>query len=409
MAAAAFSLEDKDLLDIALRDSNRYDQAAEAASSVLGPEAVGEMIDAYLTASMRNRDANGRYDQTAIERSSALRDRIGHTPRSSLVAAIGARADVVTSEQIALLASLMYRDTFGDKERGRPFNEESLIAVGALAQKWGEQLLALESATRWQKSSIATLIQHAPSVILLPILKRLLDDNLNRYRQFHEAAKASGFRDHMAMQEVRQAHTHEYQRAFIAINAPETDAMMVEYLTDEYFGELAATVVAVHWSEANEPKDGNKVIIGRDFSHVEARRARHAANPAESCAAADLIFTAIDELLAGESEDIQKTLAVALGIIGTRLPHGERTGTIQKLLRLAHNRSRANLLFSMAQSGEGIDIKLVADGIAEIFEAAKTQPWMLQGSDALQLREWLSMLPFAAPLSEIPGIVRALP
>src|SRR3546814_7637401 len=96
-------------------------------------------------------------------------------------------------------------------------------------------------------SDLATMMRHAPSVEHLPLLKRMLDDNLRRYRAFREKATASGWRDRDAVHEAQHPHMHEYQRAFLAINAPETAALMREYLTDEHFGELAARVLAFQW------------------------------------------------------------------------------------------------------------------------------------------------------------------
>ena len=43
---------------------------------------------------------------------------------------------------------------------------------------------------------------------------------------------------------------------------------------------------------------------------------------------------------------------------------------------------------------EEIDIQLLASGLAETFEAGKTQPWILTQSDSYQLRDWLRLLPF---------------
>ena len=221
------------------------------------------------------RNANGKYDQAAGDRYHSLRARIGHTPGASLVAAVQARTVAADNEEIAELAELFSRETYGDEVRARPFREEGLAAIGALAQDWGDRMLASGNAKRWQTASIATLVSHAPSATLLPIVKRLLEDNL-RYRAFREEAKANGWRQGEAVNEARTPHTHEYQRAFIAIKAPETTALMGEYLADEHFGELAATVLAVQWSEA-ESKDDKKLCSGVDFTRVETRRAARAA------------------------------------------------------------------------------------------------------------------------------------
>lgn len=367
------------------------------------------MIEAYLAARKVLHDAAGKYDQAAGDRYRGLRARIGHTPGASLIAAIQSRAGAADNEEIAELTGLLSRETYGDDHRARPFNSEGLAAIGMLAQEWGERMLASGDARRWQAASIASMISYAPSVALLPLLKRLLDDNLRRYRAFREEANANGWRHGEAVNEARTPHTHEYQRAFIAIKAPETAALMSAYLTDEHFGQLAATVLAVQRSEANEPNGDKKFRSGVDFSRVEERRAARAANPVETSAEAEAIFGAIDTLIAEGSTDEQKKLAVALGIVGARLPHGRRDATIQKLIALAPRQARAALLLALILSGEEIDIKLVADGIAEIFEAAKKETWILTQSDAYQLRAWLHLLPFANPITDMPAIVRGMP
>jgi hypothetical protein len=51
----------------------------------------------------------------------------------------------------------------------------------------------------------------------------------------------------------------------------------------------------------------------------------------------------------------------------------------------------------------------VSDGIAETFEAAKKETWILTESDAYQLQDWLRLLPFATPVADLPAIVRGIP
>lgn len=409
LAAAGFSLEDDKLLGIALEETYRHDDRAEAAASVLGPIAVGRLIDAYLAAGKVVRDDSGKYDQAAGDRYHGLRDRIGHTPGASLVAAVQARAADADNEEIVQLAELFSRETYGDEERARPFSEEGLAAIGVLARNWAERMLAAGDEKRWRVAAIAAMMSHAPSVAHLPLLKSMLDDNLRRYRAFREEATASGWKDRDAVHEAQHPHMHEYQRAFLAINAPETAALMRQYLTDEHFGELAARVLAAQWVEANEPKDDKKFPIGVDFSRVEARRDARAADPSATSIEAEAIFGAIETLMVDGSSDAPVKLAVALGIVGARLPHGQRDATIQKLISLAPRQARAALSLSLVLSGEDIDIKLVANGIAETFEAAEKESWILTQSDAYQLRDWLRLLPFATPVTDLPAIVRGMP
>ena len=122
---------------------------------------------------------------------------------------------------------------------------------------------------------------------LLGLLKRLLDENLRRYRAFREEAKAMGWREGKTTQEAKTSNAEEYQHAFDAIKAPETAALMCGYLHDEHFGRLAALVLAAQWIVANEPSDGKRFWNRVDFSRVEERRAMRASNPAATSAEAD--------------------------------------------------------------------------------------------------------------------------
>lgn len=407
LASAGFTLEDDTLLEIALSVTGRRDDRAEAAASMLGPQAVGRMIETALEAKKHLRDASGKYDQVAGDRYHDLLGRIAHTQGASIIAAIRVRSAQAGNEEMADFAELISRHPNGENDRGRAFDADALTAIRTFAEDWGNRMLASGDATRSQLASVATLASHAPSASLLGLLKRLLDENLRRYRAFREEAKAASWRQGKATDEASNSHTHEHQRAFHAINAPETAALMREYLHDEHFGELAAQVLAAQWTSANEPRDGERFRSGVDFSRVEEKRAARARDPAATSAEADAIFSAIEPLIADEATEDQKKHAVALGVVAARLPHGQRDATIQKLISLAPRRSRAELLRNLILSGESVDIELVRNGIAEVFDSAKTQSWILwEGYD---LGEWLQLLPFTNRPGETFDVYRGLP
>ncbi|VVE15702.1 hypothetical protein PCO31110_02905 [Pandoraea communis] len=408
LASAGFALEDDALVDLALSDPGRHDARAEAAASVLGPIAVGRMVDALLDTGARVR-ADGKFDQAASELYVGLQNRIAHVPGTSLVAAVLARSAQADNEQMTRLAELLSRHPDGETERGRPFDAAALASIRGLVEDWGNRMLASDDAERWQKASIGTLASHAPSVDLLPILKRLLDDNLRRFRAYREQAEAAGWRQGDALNEARQPMTHEYQRAFSAIKTPETAAMMQEYLADQHFGELAAQVLADQWRAANEPPKDKRVMFGVDFSGVEEKRGARAVDPQATSAEAEAIFAAVEPLTADGATNEQKALAVALGIAAVRLPHGQRDSTIQKLIALAPRRARPTLLLNLVLSGEEIDIKVVSDGISETLEAAKTEPWILTQSDGYELKLWLRLLPFVSHPTGALAVVRGMP
>lgn len=408
LASAGFAQEDDALLHLALTDPVRDDERAEAAASVLGPQAGGRLVDALLDIGSRLRVA-GQYDREASEAFRGLQNRIAHIPGTSLVAAVLARSSQADNEQMACLADLLSRHPNGETDHGRPFDSASLVAIQGLFEVWGNRMLASGDAKRSQTASIVALASHAPSVSLLPTLKRLLDDNLRRYRAFREEAKATGWRQSQARDEAMHPYTGEYQRAFLAIKSTATAAMMQEYLTDEHFGPIAAQILADQWRTVNEPSNDRRFFGGVDFSNVGEKRAARAAEPKVTSAEAETIFAVVESLIVDGATEEQKKLAVILGIVASRLPHGQRNSTIQKLIVLANRRERPNLLLNLVLSGEEIDIKVVADGISETFEAAKTETWILTQSEGYELKCWLRLLPFVDRPTGMLALVRSMP
>lgn len=409
LASARLSLEDHALLQLALAENSGRDNHAEAAASVLGPQSAGIMIDALFDVEKRLRDANGKYDKAVSDRYNDIKSRIAHVSGASLVAAVQARSEQAGNEQMASLAELLSRDSNESDNRGRPYNAENLTAIRTLTEDWGNRMLASGNAERRHLASIAILAIRSPDISLLPLLKRLLDDNLRRYRAFREEAAAKGWQPCKAVNEARWPMMHEYQRAFHAINAPETAKLMQDYLTDPHFGEFAAGVLASQWMATNEPSYNKLHFGGVDFSRVKEKHAVYSTDPGATSAEAEAIFAAIEPLIKDEASDDQRRHAAELGILAVRLPHGQREATIKKLIALSPRRGRFKLLLNLILSGAEIDSRLVTDGLAETLEAAKTEPWILSQNEGYELREWLQILPFTSQPADLLEAVRNLP
>ena len=405
MAAAKIALEDDALLETVLAPQQRMDSRAETAASILGPVSVGKLIDTMLLNAAEIRKM-GRYDKSLSDRYFGLRDRIAHVPGVSLIAAVQERAAGASNEDIRELAGLLCRrEEQGD--RARPFPRETCSTAVQIAEQWGDRLIASgNSATRSQLAAVAEMIWRFPSVALLPLLKRLLDDELRRYWSFYKQAQAEGWRGE-ATNEARMHHTNIYQSAFTAIKAPETTALMIEYLSEEHFGETAALVLKVQWIEAHEPKSDRRLLGGVDFAGVEEHRALRASNASQTCREAEAIFLAIEPLIAEGTTEVQKTHAIKLATQALCLPHGERAETIQALLSIAPQTTRVKLLLNLVLSGEIIPFDAVQSGIDEVFEDAKKQSWILQ--EGWQLKTWLLLLPFTNRPARLADAVLAFP
>jgi hypothetical protein len=407
LAAVGITYEDEQLLALALADTRR-DQRAQAAASVLGAQAVGRLIDVLRDAKKVVRDPDGKYNETAADRYRELSERIAHAPASSLVAAIRMRSKVAGNEELSDLADLIARHPSSDGDRGRPFDDHARVEIHVLAEDWGNRMLAAGDATRQQLASVAGMVVQSPTVRLLPLLKKLLDENLRRYRAVREEAKATGWQSGPARDEAMHSFTHEYFRAFLATNTPETSALMRKYLKDEHFGELAAKVLAAQWTAANEPKEERVFFRSElEFSRVAEKRATRARDPAATSAESEAIFGAVESLIAEGTTDEEKKLAITLATIAAALPHGQRDELIRRMISYAPRRSRAALLRNLTLSGEVVDTELVKSGIGEVFEAAQKESWILW--EGHELSSWLQLVPFASRPGETFDIVRCLP
>ncbi len=406
MAEAEFAVEDEAILDIALSEGRR-DYRADVAASLLGPQAVGRLIDRMLELEERVQDRDGRHDEEAAKRHSVIRGRIGSAKTTHLLTAIRLRSKDASNHQIREFTNLIRRQGDGVHRGGRPFNVEAHDTIAKYVEDWGQALLASPDSTREQLASVASLAGHAPSPRLLGVLERLLNEELRRWRAFREQAHAEGYREGIATNEARMSWINWYQNAFLAIRCPETTELMKSYLFDEDFGELAALVLAGQWRETNEPRDDMWWIRSRDFSRIGEKREAREKEPNVSSAEADAIFSAVEKLIAEKATDDAKNRAVALGTVAAGLPHGVRRDLFDALLDMVDWRSRGPLLTNLILSGELIDVELVKQGIAELLEAGEEQPWILM--QGRELQDLLMALPFTNGPSEIIDILKDLP
>lgn len=406
MAGSGFAFEDDTLYNIVLEGS-RFDDRANTAASVLGPHAVSRLIDKMFEARGLLRDASGKYDQANSDHYHTILGRISHTQAASFLTAIAARSERADNEEMAELADLISRHPHGENGSGQPFDTTALRVIAGFVEDWGYRLLKSPQTTRAQLASIAALARHAPSVSLLPLLKHMLDEELRCWREFKEQACVEQYCRGTATDEARMSWTLQYQRAFHAIDSPETAALMGDYLLDDEFGNPAALVLAEQWRVVNESPSEKRWKSGPDLSRVAEKHAARASDSTVSSAAADAIFNAIESLIAPNATDTAKKHAVALAVVAAALPHGQRDQTISILLSIAERYPRCKLLTALVLSGEIIEIESVKQGISDVFEAAKQQPWIL--TQRHELREWLRLLPFTDHPAETLEIVQGLP
>ena len=405
MAGSRFSFEEEALLDIALSE-DQYDHRAEAAASVLGPHAVGRLIDRMLELSEQLR-ANGARDEKAFERHRTLERRTEFARTEHILAAIAPRSMRANCQTLSDFADVIHRHGDEAYRHGQALDDDAKAQIAQFVHDWGNRLLEAPEATREQLASVAALARHAPSPDLLPVLERLLDDELARRKALAEQARALNYRNHPATNEWRMLWTHRYQGAFLAMRCPETAKLMEKYLLDEEFGELAAIVLAEQWRAANEPRDDERRSNRPDFSRVAQKRDARRRHPGASSVEADVVFGAVEQLIGADTTQDAKKHVVALGTVAAALPHGKRDDILSTLIDMADVGPRRALLTNLVLSGETIDVELVKTGITDVLEAARTQPWIITQHG--ELRAWLSLLPFTNRPSDAIETVQGLP
>ena len=409
MAVGGFAIEDESLLNITIECDHPRNARPEAAASVLGPKSVGRLIGRMVELEEQTRNAEKGGAKEARDHHTAIRDRICFAQPGYVLAAIESRAREANNESIDDFANLIGR--YGDRNdsHGREFDDAARAKIAQLVKDWGERLLSSGDATRRQLACIATLARHAPSEDLLPILERLLNEELRLLRGFQEEARKDVDHRGEAMQEARFRWDIHYEHAFASICCPEATALMQKYLMVEEFGCSAARVLVAHWRTRNEPREENVWPRRPMFSRVAEKRAAREVSAEATSEEAEAIFDAVKQLMGADSTDAHKRCAVVLAIIACALPHGERDEIISRLIGKAAPERKLALLTNLVLAGEVIDVELVTQGIANIIEQAETRTghWVVVEDRTLQ--PWLRLLPFTTDPSKTVEIVQTLP
>ena len=407
LARAGLALEDEVLLKVAFENDRSLDDRAEAATSVLGPQAVGRMIDRIVKLREQIDYVDKGDEKATRDLHNALQDRICFAESGRVLAAIQERAGQATNQRVEYFANLINR--YGDRScvTKRAFDAAAQGKIAQFVRECGERLLSTGDATRSQLAAIASLARHEPSGDLLPVLERLFDEEIRLLAEFKEKARADNDDRGEARQETRRLWPFHYQNSFSAICCPESTSLMEKYLTDEEYGYSAAVVLAAHWRVRNDLNDDELWPRPSIFSQLPKKREAHRAAPGGTSIEAEAIFGVIERLTCADTTDAQMRRAVQLAIVATSLPHGARYDTITGLIAVAEPRERRILLTNLVLAGEVIDTELVKRCIGDFVETARTQYW--SDESEYELSSWLGLLPFTTNVSQTVDIVQRVP
>jgi hypothetical protein len=161
-------------------------------------------------------------------------------------------------------------------------------------------------------------------------------------------------------------------------------------------------------TSTGNPPDSKGIVFGTDFSQVCARRAERtsATGSLATSPYADAIFAVVDGLIKPGSSGEEHRHALQLATVALRMPHGDRTSTLDGLLQLEQSlREKQALLSALVLSGEIIRADIVLDGLRTLIAELKAKRWFDFKQDWWELESWLELLPFSdRPMATLDGL-----
>ncbi|KAA0070451.1 hypothetical protein CIW50_26735 [Tardiphaga sp. P9-11] len=370
------------------------DVIGNIAATLVGPETVGELIDAVL-------DANSCVDraspdfQSMIEQRNKIETRVASSRARSFIEALLNRNITTEPVEISLLADLMMR-------HGRRGSSGDLIGIDgdkeerivALLRQWGKTLVESRLSTRSQMAYVAAAMGRTGLPCLAVDLKRLLQEDQRRLREGSDPSTC---------------WTTWYRTVFQKIGGDEAARILKERLEDISFGFDAACALMEIWKKANGiPEPQPLWRSWPDFSTVKARRVERKFPSDVETPFATAIFTAVEHLVATEKSKEEHELAIKLTRIALSMPHTERTSLVQKVLELPEPiRTKRELLAALVLDGETIAADLVLEGIKTWLDDAAVNTWRYE-QGIWELVGWLELMPFSDRPAELVGIIETV-
>jgi hypothetical protein len=206
-----------------------------AVASIVGPNTVAALLDTFVGLVDRTRDAAPQFQAAMATEYHTLRNRIALTRTSSFIEAILLRGRTDRIELIGLLAELVAAHGSEDA-RKRPLATESPRRTELIecVRRWVEVLLSSPNTTRHHLANVAMAIGRIGHLSLVPDLRRLLAEDLMRWRQVREAFRtAPGSASIEVRSDASTSWTNYYRQAFSRIDSESVIRVMAEYLEDE--------------------------------------------------------------------------------------------------------------------------------------------------------------------------------
>lgn len=401
-------IDDGPLADAAM-DKATPEALARIAFTVIGPETVGRIMDQLFILNDKVQTEGQHLDEMTRKEYWRLKDGIAASPQTSFVEALLKRAKSDKPHQIQLMADLLSRHGKGETQ-ALALSDELRGSLTETVQYWIDFMLTSPEANRHQIADVAYAVARLPQPRFLEGLHRMLERDLNDWTRAQEDFKKSRPRGPI-MPDVACSYALQYRRAFVVIGGADVIALMKLYLPDLRFGIDAACVLSALWHKENIPVKERRLGTWHDFSDVKGKRMlqQDEQNPPSSSDSAEAIFAVVREMGTNKSDSASQRHAIQLATVGLRMAHGSKRSEIDSLLALQlPYAAKRELLTAAAEAGEVIRIKDLVQGIQELLETAKKEPWRLDNKTG-ELMGWLVLFAFCDQPAALIGILDTVP
>jgi hypothetical protein len=383
-------------------------RAKRVAARLLDVVSCKQLIDELLDAQEGWQGRSYLESKALHDKFSGLSDVLHLAPISALASAVlNTRTDQPRS--ICAVATLLLRWQDDDRERTTlPIDVSLADALSRRAAEWVQQIADHAEARGHHFYPIALVVARIGKPELLPLLTRLLDADMERWRREQaEWDKLPRQARRSSPSHPEKPAVHMYRQAFDALEGEAVRDALLGYLDDPDFAIEAA--LALRRYGASE-KLVIEAPIGRPkYEQVaEARLTRPSRQRAASNPVAAAILDRVDKhLAAGDAQSI--SLANGLAHAAAQMDYGDRWETFQGVLTApAPMSARYALLRCLLFKGETIRTEWVRAGLDEAL------PQLAGGYSEIdrnwwQVERWLELLAFTGSPQAVLEFIEKLP
>jgi hypothetical protein len=316
-------------------------------------------------------------------------------------------SDTQKPRHIAALAELLFRWRGTDRDNtALPIEDATLERLGQAVTRWADTAIADLAVLRRELCDIATAIRRLASPGLLPTIKRLLDADLEYWRQ--ECAIAEEQRKHGRFAtNVNVSYSPIYRQAIEAFQGVEARDLLLAYIGDPYFEVDAAFALRQYGTSSRIPSAAEG--IGRPkYEQVVLARRRRVQEPGKTSEVATVLIGRIDQLLrTAQPEDFGR--AIGLATAAAQMDYGSCVGSITAVLDVPGPMApRLGLLNVLVFAGEPISARYVQQGFDEALDAYVAQKWHGQ-NEWWVIERWIELMAFTDEPQRIVDCTARLP